>query len=568
MRRVALLILTTMLLTSTIGIKLIAHAENGDSLSPEAGEYLDIQAERTVKIEEGGKVLIFDFYTVDNPQEFTEFQVGFDDSQVSERTKFDVWQGDKWIPLDYSISTANGYNWYNLTFSGTVSLKLRASYLFLGLVTELSDNFVASIPVYPVLTYNASEYSVSVELPLDSVYVGTTAPVNFTHFIEEGIDYVMHVAHNFTSFSNVDADVKYVPSPGDRYILNCHRLERSVTVRQGDLRLEDNYEIENLGASFSTFVLSVPGYASSIAARDAIDDLEIVTREDASGLIEVTVTPKFQVRKGDKWKFTLAYSRPREGNIEKTGGESTLTFWTPDFPHYVRELTAKVYVPGGGQYISSEPDATAVTEEGTFNVAIFRFGERLPLETPEIVVTLKESQSLGYAVPLGVAVAVCVLVGIIYIMRRRRKGTIVPIIRTDKPALSGFIEEYLERISLLKELDELAQRSDDGEIEREEFEMRSAEINRRQREMAGSLKQKRGELGEEYPELFDGFREIRRAEEDLARVEEDLRNLEVRLRARRVTRREHERRKEDRLSRRRQIIGRMEKALALLASDS
>lgn len=567
MRRVALLILTTMLLTSTIGIGLLAHAENGDAPGPEAGEYLDIQAERSVKIEGGGKVIIFDFYTVDNPQEFTEFQVGFDDSQVSERTKFDIWQGDEWVPLDYSISTANGYNWYNLTFSGTESLKLRASYLFLGLVTELRDNFVASIPVYPVLTYNASEYSVSVELPLDSIYVDTTAPVNFTHFVEEGNDYVMHVAHNFTSFSNVDADIKYVPSLGDRYILDCHRLERSVTVRQGDLRFEDSYEIENRGASFSKFVLSVSGDASSIAARDAIDDLEIVTMEAASGLIEVTVTPKFEVRKGYIWKFTLAYSLPREGNIEKTGDESTLTFWTPDFPHYVRELTAKMYVPGGGQYISSEPDATAVTEEGTSDVAIFRFGGRLPLETLEIVVTLKESQSLGYVVPLGVAAAVCVLVGITYIMRRRSKGTIAPRIRTDKPALSGFIEEYLERVSLLKELDELVQRSDDSEIEREEFDMRSAEINRRQGEMAGSLRQKRGELGEEYPELSDGFREIRRAEEDLARVEEDLRNLEVRLRARRVTRRDYKRRREDRLGRRRQIIGRMERALASLGSD-
>ena len=567
MRRLALLILTTMLLTSTIGIGLRVNAENGDTLGPEVGEYLDIQAERSVKIEEGGKVIIFDFYTVDNPKEFTEFQVGFDDSQVSERTTFDVLQGEEWVPLDYYISTANGYNWYNLTFSGTESLNLRASYLFLGLVTEVQDNFVASIPVYPVLTYNASEYSVSVELPLDSIYIDTTAPVNFTHFIEEGNDYVMHVAQNFTAFSNVNADVKYIPSPGDRYILDCHRLERSVTVKQGDLRFEDSYEIENLGASFSTFVLSVSGDASSIEAWDAIDDLETVTMEDASGLIEVTLTPKFSVRKGDIWKFTLAYSLSREINIEKTGSESTLTFWTPDFPHYIRELTAKVYVPNGGQYISSEPDATTVTEEGTSNVVIFRFGKRLPLETPEIVVTLKESQSLGYVVPLGVAVAICVLVGIIYIMRRRRKETIAPIIRTDKPALSGFIGEYLERVSLLKELDELIQRSGDGEIERAEFDMRSAEINRRQGEMVGSLRQKREELEEEHPELSDGFREIRRAEEDLARVEEDLRNLEVRLRARRVTRRDYKRRKEDRLVRRRQIIGLMEKSLASLGSD-
>jgi hypothetical protein len=568
MRRLALLILTTMLLTPTIGIVLRVNAENDDTPGPEVGEYLDIQAERSVKIEEGGKVIIFDFYTVDNPQEFTEFQVGFDDSQVSERTTFDVLQGEEWVPLDYYIFTANGYNWYNLTFSGMESLKLRASYLFLGLVTEVQENFIASIPVYPVLTYNASEYSVSVELPLDSIYIDTMAQVNFTHFIEEGNDYVMHVAQNFTAFSNVNADVKYIPSPSDRYILDCHRLERSVTVKQGGLRFEDSYEIENLGASFSTFVLSVSGDASSIEAWDAIDNLETVTMEDASGLIEVTITPKFSVRKGDIWKFTLAYSLSREINIKKTGSESTLTFWTPDFPYYIRELTAKVYVPNGGQYISSEPDATTVTEEGTSNVVIFRFGKRLPLETPEIVVTLKESQSLGYVVPLGVTVAICVLVGIIYITRRRRKETIAPIIRTDKPALSGFIGEYLERVSFLKELDELIQRSDDGDIGRAEFDMRSAEINRRQGEMAGSLRQKREELEEEHPELSDGFREIRRAEEDLARVEEDLRNLEVRLRARRVTRRDYKRRKEDRLVRRRQIIGRMEKALASFSSDS
>jgi hypothetical protein len=566
-RGVALLILTTMLLTFTVGIVLFAHAEDGDSLGLDAGKYPSIQAERIVSIDVGGKVFIFDLFTVNSSEEFTGFQVGFDDFQVSERIKFDIWQEDEWIPLNYTFSTANGLNWYNLTFSETENLKFRASYMFLGLVTELTSNFIASIPIYPVLTYNASEYSVSIELPTDSVYVDTTAPVNFTHFIEEGNDYVMHVAQNFTSFSNVEADVRYVPSLEDKYILDCHRLERSVTVRQGDLRFEDSYEIENLGAPFSEFVLSIIGDASSISARDAIDSLNVVTEEGASGFIDVTITPKFKVRIGDVWKFTLAYSLPREGNIEKTGGESTLTFWTPDFSHYVRELTAKVYVPDGGQYIASEPDSTAVTDEGSSSVAIFRFGDRMPLEAPEIVVTLKESQSFGYFIPLGVAVAALSFVGTIYITRRRRKVTSAPVIRTKKPALSEFIEEYLERISLLKELDELVRRSDDSEIEREEFDQRSAEINRRQGELAGSLRQKRGELREEYPELFDRFKEIRGAEEDLARVEEDLKNMEVRLRARRVSRRDYQSRREDRFGRRRQIIGRMERALASLGSE-
>jgi hypothetical protein len=558
-RDVTFLIITTMLLTSTIGLVLLAHAVDVDSPGLEAEKYPNIQIERSVKIDVGGKVFIFDNYTVNNPEEFTDFQVGFDDSQVSEKTKFDIWQEDEWVQLDYSPSTTNEYNWYNITFFGTETLKLRGSYMFLGLVTDQINNFVASIPVYPILTYNASEYIISVEFPTDSIYIDTTAPVNFTHILKEGNDNVVHVVKNFTSFSNIEANIEYVPSPDDKYILDCHKLERSVTVRRGDLKFEDSYEIKNLGASFSEFILSVFGDASSIKARDAIDDLQVATSEDALGFIEVTVTPKFTVRNGDIWRFTLAYVLPREGNIEKTGGESTLTFWTPDFPHYIRELTAKVYIPDGGQYIASEPDVTTVTEETTSSVAIFRFRERLPLKTQEIVVTLKESQYLGYIVPLGVVIAISAFVGTIYISRRRRKATVPPYTKTQKPALSGFIEEYLERISLLKELDALIRRSDDGEIENEEFDRRSVEINRRQGKLLGSLRQKQGELEEEYPELSNGFREIRRAEEDLTKVEEDLRNLEVRFRARRVSRRDYQRRREDRLNRRRHIIERLER---------
>ena len=533
----------------------------------------DVHVERYVKIENGGIIFMDDTYTIEHPFEIAEFWVGFDSSYVSERTSFEFWSDGEWTSLDYEASVKNDYSGYNLTFPSVVSteenLKFRASFLFLELVTQRSNKYNARLPLYPTLTYNISSYSLSVRLPLDAVFDEVTASQNFTTEIRDDYEFVEYETVDVQRLQNEDATVSYVPSSDDKYLIDCGMLERELRIQQSTLRVEDTFQLRNLGSRMTKFTLSLQEDASSITAKDGVGPLTVTRKamgENATS-VDVVVTPRYTVRTGDIWKFTITYKLPKGDYITKTGGDSSLTYSLQGFPHYVHELSAKVYMPEGGRYLSSEPAADSVGKEGSLTTASFEFGAQLPYGSPAVTVALRESPLTYYFRPLAVLVVVCAVVGSAYVLRRRRGVEVgVPVIVVDKPQLSGFLELYVERISLLKEMQELVRKLDDSEIEREGFDRRSAEVNRRQGELTRPLRRMRGELEEEYPELADRLREIRRAEEEIERVEGDLRNLEVRLRARRVSRRDYQRRRQDRLTRRSQAIKRIERALASLTS--
>ena len=129
----------------------------------------------------------------------------------------------------------------------------------------------------------------------------------------------------------------------------------------------------------------------------------------------------------------------------------------------------------------------------------------------------------------------------------------------EKPKIASYLENYLDRITLLNEYIQILE---DEKSDGDEQAQRLAEINRRQGRLERSLKQTGSALEEEEPDLSAFLRQIRRAEEEVSRVNEDLRNLDVRLRARRISRRDHQRRRESRLDRQREAIKRIEKALS------
>lgn len=533
----------------------------------------DFHVERLVKIESGGIIFMDDTYMIEHPVEIAELWVGFDSSYVSERTSFEVWYEGEWTPLDYEASVKNDYSGYNLTFPSAVSsgenLKFRASFLFLELVTQRSNKFNARLPLYPTLTYNVSSYILSVRLPLDAVFDEVTTSQNFTTEIRDYYEFVEYETVDVQRLQNEDATVSYVPSPDDKYLIDCGMLERGLRIKQSTLRVEDTFELRNLGSRMTKFTLSLQEGASSIITKDGVGPLTVTEKAMAENAtsVDVVVTPRYTVRTGDIWRFTISYTLPRGDYITKLGGDTNLAYRLQGFPHYVHELSAKVYLPDGGRYLSSEPAADSVGKEGSLTTVSFVFGAQLPYGSPVVTMALRESPLTYYMRLLAVLVVAIAVVGSAYVLRRRRGADVeVPVIVAEKPQLSGFLEQYVERVSLLKEMEELARRLDDSEIGREEFDGRSAEVKRRQGELIRVLRRMRGELEAEYPDLVEGLREVRKAEEELEKVEGDLRNLEVRLRARRVSRRDYQRRRQDRLTRRSQAIEHIEGALASLTS--
>jgi len=544
-----------------------------------------ILIERDVRIENAGIVFMNDTLTLKKPPPveegvresypggelvFSEFWVGFHESFIDERRSFEVWQTDRWIPATYSEESEGEFHGYMIvlpapvTLRDGVDLRIRASYLFVNRVSSKVDRYEARIPVYPALVYNISSFALHAELPPQAQFMAVISPLNFTESTPEETWVLDHMSEGIGPLSNVNASIQYEPSIDEEYLLDCQQLEKHINIRQGDLRLEDIYTLINTGDWINTFHLRLPSDASDVRAVDGVGPLTASTggTSGETDYIDCYVTPRSSFRSFDRWVFTISYSMPKAGHVTEEGEEFRLSYQMDGFPHYVRELSAIVTLPGGGSFIASEPGGSSTGRVDSLIEVQIELGASLPSERPEIAVVYKQSLLGPYLRVIALLLVAAGAVGSVYFLRRRGRAVEVKPVAVERPGLSEFLEKYGERISLLKELDGMQKELDDGAISADEFNRRSAEINRRRGEFARSLRQMGRDLEAEDPELRDRLAEIRRAEQELERIDGDLRNLEVRLRARRVSKRDYERRREDRLRRRSQALKRIEQALA------
>jgi len=332
--------------------------------------------------------------------------------------------------------------------------------------------------------------------------------------------------------------------------------------------VEDSYAVINRGALLRRFHLVLPAGASNVEARDGVGALMTTTEESEDNeTIDAYVSPRYAWRTLDRWRFTVSYSMPKSGYMASEGGKSTLTYPVNGFPHYVRDLSAVVTLPEGGRLLSSQPESASAKKKGSTTDVTIELGARLPSERPEIVVELSVSPTASLIRPLGLLLVAAGAIGGVYVLRRRRREVMVKPVVVERPKLSEYVDQQIERISLFKDLEGLQQDLDDEKIDRDEFDRRSGEINRRLDGLEKSTKQLGRTLEEEDPDLRERLAEIRKAEGELDRIKDDLRNLEVRLRARRVTRRDFERRRRERLRRRSRAVGRIEQAIASLGDE-
>ncbi len=555
MRRPLALMFITLTLMAALYCVTTSDVSATESIQP------NVLVQSDVKIINGGILFMNDTFTLSAPSDtellLSEFWTGLHSSFVYERFSFEMWQDGKWVPIEHSEQNYDAYRGHIIALPTPISLdnedslKLRASYLFVNMAKKRANLYEARMPVYPALQYNMSSFRMSVELPLDAQYDNVSSTLNFTQTEVDGIWKIDHESDiAIGPYANVNATISYIPSPEDEYLLDCEKLERKITVNWGSLRVEDSYTLINAGDRINIFHLKLPIDASNIMARDGIGVISISTGEaEEADLIDTYVTPRSGFRSGDRWRFTIAYTMPKNDFVTDVDGGSTLTYPNSDFPHYIRDLSAVVIQP----------------EVETF---VFDYRASLPSERPEMVVELPQASIMPIVRSLSSLLVITGIVGAVIVLRRRRRPPIeVKPVEVEIPRLSEFIEQQMRRITFLKEVEELEQQLEGEKIGRDRFNQRMAEINRSLGELTRYLRQQERTLREEEPSLRDRLREIRRAEEEIERIKRDMRNLEVRLRARRISRRDYERRREDRLRRRSQAIKRMEQAVASLAAE-
>ncbi|TRO48762.1 hypothetical protein E2P65_02310 [Candidatus Bathyarchaeota archaeon] len=528
-----------------------------------------IDGEREVIIGEGGMTLISDIFTLQGPlgRELatTGFWTGLPEQYESEHSQFDVWKDDRWQALPFEETLRENFTGYftwvpeELLPSGE-TVKVRASYMGIDWVFQAGSVFGLTFPLYPALEYNISLASLHVEFPPKAIYASMSPVFNFTMYTEDGVQMVDYEAEDIEPYSTESVTLAYTPTPWDEYLLECLSLKHHVTIRSDTLRVEDSYSLKNRGTYIFEYHVILPLGATDIEARDRVGPLTVEVEElpENATYVSVNVAPRSTWMYQDLWGPTISYSIDRDDYFAKAEGSNTAVYSVPGFPFYIHDLSAIFTLPRGGEYISALPAPISTEKVNSRTEVVFDLGSLIPYEEPELSLGYTVSPLAAYIQPLSVLLVVTVVVGVVYVNRRRKPRVVEKKVVAERPKIASYLANYNERIDLLNEHIQILK----GESEEEQQVQRLAEINRRLEQLERSVKQTGSVLEEEEPELIDHLRQIRRAEEEVSRVNEDLRNLDVRLRARRISRRDHQRRRESRLNRQREAIKRIEKALS------
>jgi hypothetical protein len=517
-------------------------------------EQLVVDADRSVKVINGGIIFITDVFTLSTAEGsevvLNDFWMGFSDLITPERSSFEVLESGSWKEIDSSVQGIQGIPGSRIEFAVPITLRagttltIQASYLSLDSVSGTSVSYTALLPLFPVLEHTISHYQLEVELPPSAIFEQAISPINMTE-VEVGDHWnVNYQGENITSNSPVDVRIVYTHSTDDELLLIMENASRGITVKSSSLAIEDSYSLTNIGPIVYRFPLVLPLDAGNIKARDGVGPLEIiVTESDASKA--VAVQTRAPVMRGDRWVFSITYTTENGEHVSTAGGASHISYPNIELPHFIREIEATVS--------RVESDVVRLTYDAS-----------LQSERPPIEADVPSGSIMPTVRPVAIVAALGLVIVAIFFLRRREKTVKVEVtIEVEVPTLKEFIDIQRDRISLLNAIGSLEAELEEGKIEKDQYERLTAEHNRGLKTLVDSLKLIEKELSDE-PELSDALKNIEQAEGELTRIASDLRNLDVRLRTRRVTRRDYDRRKKDRIRRRELAINKIEKAIESL----
>jgi hypothetical protein len=509
-----------------------------------------VDVERSVKVLNGGVLILEDLYTLSAPGGsevlISEFWIGSSDTFTPERSTFEIWKSGSWNriqALPQVIQNERGSIFelaVPITLRTGTSMRFKTSYLALDSVGGTGSSYAIVLPFFPIIDYNISQYQMDVELPPDAIFERVASPINMTQNEIDDRWNINYEGENIPAHSKVFASIFFTHSPEDDLIMVVENVSRSITIKSSSLLIEDTYAITNKGPVIAKFPLELPLDASNIKARDGVGP--ILTRiMDSNWSKEVTVFNRSPVKPGDRWVFTISYTTDTDNYVSTAGGSSHIAYPNINLPHFIRELNITVSI--------NESDIVGLTYTDTLLSERPTIGTEIPPGslTPSL-------RLIAIIAGLGLVVAVIVFRKRLEKSAQNKRDT-----KVDSPNLKEFVKKQRERINLLKALGSL----EEEKGEKDEYARLVAEYNLGISKLSKYLKHLAVTLTD-VPELSEALREMKNVEEELTRITTDLKSLKVRLRTRRVSKGDYERRKRDRIHRRALAIKKMEKALESL----
>jgi len=531
-----------------------------------------ITASREIRVLIGGNVLLTDNYTITAPSgsgAVGSFGIGF---PIELGPKIEYVDAVSQSGLNLSISTgpSSGKRSYEIhvEFRTPIEPSNSGSFIVRVLFSDMirpTQNFNLTVPRYPILAQNITNYVLRVVFPEDASF--SSQPQNYTKITFQGLPTQKLEASSLASNSSKLDSMTF--SSASMMLIRCDSFARTITLQPPQtIEVSDQYRFTNLAKrSLSTITLSLLNGSSDVHAEDPIGP---ITSDYDSGLVDIS--SRITLQQNYSYTFTVHYGVSYERFVSQVSGASSSRLEIPVLPpssnFSLHDVSVLVQLPEGSRYESAQ-----VMQGSELDLTVN--GTTVALQSPRVS-TMKETLLradyeysilwAAYRPTLWLLVATAV-VGSILAFSRRRRLPAVRVTSVPLETLRAFTSKYDEKSSLSTELGNLEKSAARGKVSRTEFRRRKASIDARLASLSRELAQLKSQITKAGGRFSSAIAKMEMAEAEIGTARGELERVSSQFRGGKISKETFEKLRENYEKRIAKAEGNVDNSLAVLREE-
>ncbi|MEM2756064.1 MAG: hypothetical protein QXM89_01745 [Candidatus Bathyarchaeia archaeon] len=454
--------------------------------------------------------------------------------------------------LDYRAETADGLNLnveiFRLTENETIieiadyaSSSLKLFLLINGsALIEQREPFTIYLPVYPGLNADIARLNFTLTVP------ETTEFKNYPSDFNKSAGKIWLIRENLEPDAFRVEQISITRSP----LFKVEQFNKTIIISEvGDVIIEEFYRILNIGSTTSEISFNLPVNACEAKAKDEFGSLQSSVKTQGDYL-KLTVKPRYELRKGDKYSLIVSYKFPAglltEHSLFKDSHKLSIKL-EPALPVFIRILHVNLKMPRYSTIVDIKPENFTVRKNDVLSLILeSRYTPILSPIRPQPILMVNYNYNVLWSSIQPVLWTLCglVVIAIIHYTHRVRAMKTVEATSKVRPSVAikevqEFVSAYEEKLNLRRELRNLESDYLSRNISKAEFTTRSTKIKNRIAEIdriIENLKQNIRQAG-----FSDELTTIEEAETDLNICDVGLSELRNRYRTGKVSKHVYER---------------------------
>ena len=505
-----------------------------------------------IEIKNGGLLIVNDTVIIENDgnEPLNTFKIGLPSGFIEYLDHVSVRSSDDQLldfveDVDFGVEGIYGFE-VNLPRSVDVgeTFNFTMTCVFSELIWSESAYaiYIAIFPKYPSLQYEAAECNSTIILPeevnvYDSIWRlnGAVAKTNYTQPLPAYMN-----QSGFISFSD------------PIHIIACEWAMREIIIdSSAQITFKDTYHLTNLGRSvLPSLTFMLPGDADNIIAYDTFFG-EITVTSGTSQINTIAtvafrhpgITPAYLgLTEPGNYTFTISYKLSANAYLDQldTWNYRFETLFFENFEYTVKDLTVKIVLPEGAEFISYSNSEGKISKTGYQEILIYELKDVTPFDDMDVTVEytyLIFWSAFRPVLWLGLAI---ILVGAVVMIKRRGRPPTPPLSVKDVRVIRAFINVNNETTALRSELKSLEKDLERRRIQKKRYKRRRGIILQQLRSLDREFSVLKREIISKEPSLREAIHQIEVAETELETVRLNTNKLRTQYRSGRISKKAYE----------------------------